>query len=68
MELKKIFGKSLAVNKNIKSGDVILFEHLEAKKPLDFGINAKDFKKILGKKVNKDIKKWSFIKAEDIDE
>lgn len=67
-ELKNIFEKSLAVNKDIKSGDIILFEDLEAKKPLGYGIDSKEFKNVIGKKVNKDIKKWSFLKPEDIDE
>ena len=66
--LKKIFEKSLAVNKDIRCGDIISFEDLEAKKPSNFGINAKEYKDVIGKKVNKDLKKWSFLRAEDINE
>lgn len=67
-ELKNIFEKSLAVNKDMKAGDVINFDDLEAKKPSGYGISAKEYKKVLGKKINKDMKKWDFLKEEDIDE
>jgi N-acetylneuraminate synthase len=66
-ELKSIFEKSLAVNKAMKAGDFLTFDDLEAKKPSGYGISAKDYKNILGKKINKDIKKWGFLKEEDID-
>ena len=67
-ELKNIFEKSLSVNKNLKQGDMIVFEDLEAKKPFGYGISAKDYKKIIGKKINKDLKKWDFLNEDDIDE
>ncbi len=65
--LRKLFGKSLSINKNKKSGDKIYISDLESKKPLGQGIPAKDFKTLIGKKLNKNLKKWSFIKGEDID-
>lgn len=65
-ELKKIFEKSLAINKNMKAGDVISFDDLEAKKPSDHGISAKEYKKVLGKKIKKDMKKWNFINMDDL--
>lgn len=65
-ELKKIFEKSLAVNKNLDKGHVISFDDLEAKKPSGFGIKAEEYKKILGKKINKDLKKWDFLKKENL--
>lgn len=63
-ELKGIFEKSLAVNKDLTAGHVIKFEDLEAKKPSNMGIQAKDFNKIMGKSLAADIKKWSFLKTE----
>lgn len=65
-ELKKIFEKSLAINKDMKAGDVISFDDLEAKKPSDHGISAKEYKKVLGKKIKKDMKKWDFINMDDL--
>lgn len=50
-ELKKIFQKSLAVNKDLEAGHIITMDDLESKKPAGYGINAGDFKKILGKKL-----------------
>lgn len=66
-ELKNIFEKSLAVNKDLKEGDIITFEDLEAKKPFGYGISAKDYKKIIGKKIKKDLNKWAFLNKDDID-
>jgi len=66
-ELKKIFGKSLALNKSMKAGDVIAFEDLEAKKPSNYGINAKEYLQVIGKKLNKDMNKWDFINSSDLE-
>lgn len=65
-ELKNIFEKSLAVNRHIKKGEIITFHDLEAKKPFGYGISAKEYKKVIGLKVNKDLKKWDFLREEDI--
>ncbi len=64
--LKKIFEKSLAINKDIGEGEIITFESLEAKKPAEKGIPATHFKEIIGKKTTKPLSKWSFINWEDI--
>ena len=65
-ELKKMFEKSLCVNKDLKKGDIINFDDLESKKPANIGIKASDFKNIVGKKLIKDLKKWDFISYDDI--
>ena len=65
-ELKNIFEKSLAVNKDLPGGHVLTFEDMEAKKPKGYGIAAEDFKKIIGKKIKKDLRKWSFLNSSDI--
>src|SRR5574343_518064 len=57
-ELKIMFGKSLSINKDLKKGHILSMEDLEGKKPGDKGIPAKDFKKILGKKLKVDKCKW----------
>jgi N-acetylneuraminate synthase len=66
VELKGIFEKSLAVNRNMNEGEIIKVEDLEGKKPKGFGLDASIFRSIIGKKLNKDLKKWSFLKEEDI--
>lgn len=66
-ELKSIFEKSLAVNTNLVQGDTITFEVLEAKKPKGYGIDAKDFKNILGKKLKNNKNQWDFLQMEDLE-
>jgi len=67
-ELKNMFEKSLAVNRAVKAGEVITAEMLETKKPKGHGINASDFRSVLGKTFKHDLEKWSFIKPEDIND
>jgi len=66
-ELKIMFGKSLSINKDLKKGHILSMEDLEGKKPGDKGIPAKDFKKILGKKLKVDKCKWEFLNFEEIE-
>lgn len=64
--LKKIFGKSLAVNKDLPAGHTVKFEDLESKKPADMGIPAKEYMNVLGKKLVAPKKKWDFLCWEDV--
>ena len=66
LELKKIFEKSLAVNKNLEAGHEISFDDLETKKPANKGISASDFEKVIGKKIKKSLNKWDFLQYEDL--
>jgi len=65
--LKRIFEKSLAVNKALKKGDFITFEDLEAKKPKGYGICPSGFKDIIGKRLKTDKAAWDFLKDEDLE-
>lgn len=67
-ELKNIFEKSLAVNKNLSEGSTLQFSDLEAKKPKGMGIDASNYKNVIGKKIKKDLKKWEFINYKDLHE
>ncbi|MGB0776449.1 MAG: N-acetylneuraminate synthase family protein [Flavobacteriaceae bacterium] len=66
--VKNIFEKSLAVNKDLKSGHILSIDDLESKKPKGFGINAKEYQTIIGKSINKDMSKWDFLNYKDINE
>ncbi|MDO3695125.1 N-acetylneuraminate synthase family protein [Wenyingzhuangia sp. chi5] len=66
--LKSIFEKSLAINKDLKKGHMLRFSDLETKKPKGFGILTSEYEKIIGKKINKDLNQWDFLKEEDITE
>ena len=66
-ELKKIFEKSLAVNKDLPAGHIISREDLEAKKPKGYGIPAMEFPQVIGKMLNRPLHAWDFLRAEDLE-
>jgi len=66
-ELKGIFEKSLAVNKDLKAGAVITFDDLEAKKPKGHGIDASQYQSVIGKKVSTDLKQWDFLTSDSLE-
>ena len=66
-ELKNLFGKSLAVNKNLAKGYSITIDDLESKKPGDKGISAKEFQAVINKKLLRDIKQWQFLSYSDLE-
>jgi N-acetylneuraminate synthase len=66
-DLKQIFEKSLAINKDLYKGCEIKFEDLEAKKPKGYGILASDFENYVGKKLIVSKKKWDFLNIEDFE-
>ncbi len=65
-ELKKMFEKSLAVNKNLEAGHIITMNDLEAKKPAGHGIAAKDFTDAIGKPLLNKKSAWDFLLPEDL--
>ncbi len=65
--LKKIFEKSLAVNKDLAAGHVLTKDDLEAKKPKGYGINAASFREVLGKKLKIGKSAWEFLGEDDLD-
>ena len=64
--LKVIFEKSLAVNKNLSQGHVLSIEDLETKKPKDMGISASEFQQIIGLKIKRPLNKWEFLNYSDL--
>jgi len=68
IELKSIFEKSLAINKELPKGHIITFDGLEAKKPKGYGILASEYEKVIGKKIKKSMNKWDFLNDSDINE
>ena len=68
IKLKRYFGKSLSINKDVRTGHVIKVDDLESKKPAGYGISPKMYKSIIGKKINKELKCWNFINSEDLSE
>lgn len=64
--LKNIFEKSLTVNSDLKKGHILTFSDLDAKKPKGFGIEASEYQKIIGRALNREMKKWEFLNYEDL--
>ena len=60
-DLKLIFEKSLSVNDNLSKGSIINLQNLESKKPKGKGIDAYNFNRIIGRKINKDLKNVEFL-------
>lgn len=65
LELKSIFEKSLAVNRNLPRGHCITFEDLETKKPKGYGIPANEYESIIGKKLTSSLNKFDFLNYSD---
>lgn len=63
---KNIFEKSLAINRDMKAGEEIMLSDLEAKKPKGYGIDAKDYKNVVGKRIQRDLIAFSFLNINDI--
>jgi len=66
-DLKRMFGKSLAINKSLKAGHCIELADLESKKPADQGVHASEFKNVLGKRVIRDLEAYSFLNYNDFE-
>jgi len=66
IDLKKMFGKSLCINKNLPANHTIGVEDLEAKKPFGHGIEPERYTEIIGKKLRKAMHQWDFLNTEDL--
>ncbi len=65
-EIKKIFGKSLSVRKNLEKNHVLCFDDLESKKPYGYGINASEYHKVIGKKLKRPLAENDFLTIDDL--
>jgi N-acetylneuraminate synthase len=65
-ELIQIFGKSLAINKDLPKDHVLCFEDLEAKKPKGIGIDAVFFPTVIGRKLRHSMAQWNFLNEDDL--
>lgn len=66
-DLKKTFGKSLAVRRDLPKDYVIQFDDLEARKPAGFGIPPSRFREIIGRKLKRSKGQFEFLSMEDMD-
>lgn len=66
-DLKTMFGKSLAVNKDLPAGHILSIDDLESKKPGNLGIPAKEYQKVIGKRLTVNLNQWDFLKTDQIE-
>ena len=64
--LKVMFGKSLAINKDLPSGHTLSFEDLEAKKPGDQGIAAREYRSVIGRRLTRNKIAFDFLSTDDL--
>jgi N,N'-diacetyllegionaminate synthase len=64
-QMRKVFQKSIVFNSSFKKGQKINMNMLNFMKP-DKGVSAKNFRKILGKKLNKNVKANSYVRIRDL--
>ncbi len=65
IRVRELFGKTLCINKSMRKGDEIRFSDLDSKKPAGQGVPARDFGKVVGGRLTRDIEQWEFIRVSD---
>lgn len=65
-DLKSIFEKSLAINKDLPGGHALRFEDLEAKKPKSKGIDPAKYNEVIGRRLKGDKAAWTFLNENDL--
>lgn len=65
-ELRRMFGKSLAVNRDLPAGHVLSFDDLEGKKPADAGILVGELDRVIGRTLACDKRRWEFLQQGDL--
>lgn len=66
-DVKRIFGKSLAVSCTRESGELLAMDCLESKKPCGQGIPAELFRQVLGKRVKRFLAPGEFLRWGDLE-
>jgi N-acetylneuraminate synthase len=65
-DLRRIFGKSLAINDDLPAGHRLRVEDLESKKPGDCGIPAAEFQRVIGRQLSRALHRWDFLNEADL--
>ena len=65
-QLRRTFGRSVAVNRDLPAGHVIAFEDLEAKKPAGMGLPCDNLSAVLGRRLVRAKAQWDFLKEDDL--
>ena len=65
-KMRKLFGRSLTVARDVKQNEIIKIEDLEAAKPFGYGIDPNNFRNVLKRRFKRDLSKGDFINESDI--
>jgi N,N'-diacetyllegionaminate synthase len=65
-DLKKMFGKSLSVVRDVRAGETLVFEDLESRKPAGEGIPAREFRRVVGARSARALRAGEFIQETDL--
>jgi N-acetylneuraminate synthase len=65
--LRRMFGKAIAVNRDLPGGHLLTFEDMEGKKPADGGIAVSEFEGVLGRCLKRPKRQWEFLQMEDLE-
>ena len=65
-EMRRMFGKSLAVSRDLPAGHVLTFDDLEGKKPADAGISVLELRQVIGRTLKSQKKRGQFLATDDI--
>lgn len=58
------FGKTLTYSSKLKKGTVLLFEHLETRKPAGLGVSPSEYQMLIGKNLTQDVFDGQFVQHE----
>jgi N-acetylneuraminate synthase len=65
-ELRRMFGKSLAVSRDLPAGHVLNLDDLEGKKPADAGIAVNELANVIGRTLVRSKPRWEFLQQDDL--
>ena len=66
LELRRMFGKTLAVNRDMSAGEVLTLEDLEGKKPGNAGISVDQIDSVVGRILQVGKRQWEFLRQDDL--
>lgn len=64
--LRRMFGRAVALNRDMQAGTVVCFEDLEGKKPSDQGISVTQLSSVLGRRLVGDRSRGDFLRDGDL--
>lgn len=64
--LRTMFGRSIAVRRDLPGGHTLELADLESKKPAGIGIDAREIDRVVGRHLARPMKQWQFLTEADL--